>query len=290
MKLSVIIPTCDRISLLERAITSVQCQFIDSDISGFTDIDIVIVNDGVNVTNKDIVNICENFNNFKVKVIKNTGLHSAASARNLGVRHCNGDYVTFLDDDDQYLNGRLNSMIKFHLKNIGVYSFISSGRIGDVNDLSEIVSFKKQRFGIVLEKDIKYKNDIDIGFLIEKKLFLIKGGFPTDMKAYEDWSLILRLLEDKPGYKICRLDYLVNIDNERERVSDNEFDCCETLARKHGDRYGDKWINYIINFGLYKSGRMYFISTLRSFFLFYDFFILKWYFFGCLKKMRNIFS
>ncbi len=88
---SVIIPTYNREQLLTEAIRSVLDQTIE-------DFEIVVVNDGGNVP------IVPDDPRIRVLTRANGG---PASARNDGIRAAQGQYVTFLDDDDLYTPARL---------------------------------------------------------------------------------------------------------------------------------------------------------------------------------------
>lgn len=248
MILSIIIPTCNRIELLNRAVNSITAQI--DDVKKFNvELQIVIVDDSNKEQVVEIKNAIK-LDGYNIKVIRNTGPHSAANARNFGVRHCDGELVSFLDDDDIFLLGRFESMLSFYFKNKDKYSFISSGRLSEIKNFSKIELIRGQLFGEIRLSRIKYGNDIDIGFLVNKHLFERLGGFDNNLVAYEDWDLIIRLLMEKPGFKIQRLDYVVNNDEGRERVSRNESDHYPILGEKYRGKFGDAWYYRMVTSGL----------------------------------------
>lgn len=236
--LSVIIPTCNRNKTLLRAIYSVLNQHVSS-------IEIVVVND----TDKPIPdNILDSLNGKPIRFYTNTDRHGAASARNYGVNVAKGKYITFLDDDDVYLPGRLNNMLHF-MKN-DKYIMVSSGRFYENGDFISIASAVNRCFGDVTLKDIKYINDIDIGFMVERETFIKHDGFDVNYKSLEDWDFIIRVLMHGTCYKIERMDYVVNQDSNRPRVSDNDSESYLKMAESYRNVFGRQWYSYMYTFGL----------------------------------------
>jgi len=94
LKVSVNIITCNRLSLLRRAVKSVLCQDYD-------DYEIVIVDSsGVGSVRKCI----DEFDNPKIKVLDYLANKFELSlARNLCLRESSGKYIAVLDDDDEWV-------------------------------------------------------------------------------------------------------------------------------------------------------------------------------------------
>jgi len=253
-QLSVIIPTCNRPDSLLRAVKSVLLQ-------DYQDIEIIIVDDS-SEDNSAHIKDCFSFTD-KVFVYRNAGAHSAANARNFGVKMAKGEYITFLDDDDIYLQGRLINVMNFVTKHD--YVFVSSGRFFEINDFEEIASRAWQRFGVVTHSENLYHNDIDIGFTMQRATFLELGGFNVALKSLEDWDFILRALSLKDGYKINRLDYAVNMDANRPRVSNADKESYLMLADMYRSLYGEAWYSYMKAHGESLSGNLSFIDMLGYF-------------------------
>lgn len=236
--LSVIVPTCNRLDFLQRALNSVLSQDIH-------DLEIVIVDDSSEDLTEKIYSIISSLSksSCRFKVFRNNGPHSAARARNLGVSRATSTYITFLDDDDIYLPGRLSNMLKIALE--GTYSMVSSGRFYESGDLEIIFPYKNQKFGEIFIDDIKYLNDIDIGFMIKKSRFEELGGFNVELKSLEDWDFIIRHLLSGSCYKIKRFDYAVNVELGKTRVSNNDSISYIDLAHLHQNSFGDAWFDYM---------------------------------------------
>ncbi|MGL5353358.1 MAG: glycosyltransferase family 2 protein [Clostridium sp.] len=254
--LSVIIPTCNRNHTLPRAIYSVLNQHVDG-------LEVVVVNDTDTPISNEILNIAKS---YPVIFVTNPGKHSAGSARNYGVSIAKGKYITFLDDDDMYLPGRLNNMLSVIQK--GKYIIVSSGRFYEIGDFATIKPVPKQYFGEILLKDILYQNDIDIGFMMRREDFIRFGGFDISYKSLEDWDLILRVLEQGKCCKLKRMDYAVNVEPNRPRVSDSDSDSYLKMAASYKDIFGEKWYLHMIIHGLSLSKQLKFKLALKGLLLF----------------------
>lgn len=238
--LSIIIPTCNRLDTLPRALNSIFFQNLVDVI-----IEVVIIDDSKeSLVEKINLLVSKTLpSNIIVKVFRNDGIHSAARARNLGVSQADGEFITFLDDDDIYLPGRLHNML--NIAKEGKFSLVSSGRFFESGDFEVISHQPKQKFGEISIEDIKYLNDIDIGFMIKKSRFEELGGFNISLKSLEDWDFIIRHLLTGNCYKIKRLDYAVNIEPGKVRVSNNDSKSYIDLAELYKSTFGSIWFDYM---------------------------------------------
>ncbi|WP_298807451.1 glycosyltransferase [uncultured Psychrobacter sp.] len=91
MKFSVVIPLYNKANHIQRAIDSVLNQSIQ-------DFECIVVNDG---STDDSEQLVKNYNNKCVRLInqKNGG---EAAARNRGIKEAKGDFIAFLDADDEW--------------------------------------------------------------------------------------------------------------------------------------------------------------------------------------------
>lgn len=99
-KVSVIIPTYNRAKFIAKAVRSVQSQNYDN-------IEILIVDDGSDDhTQAVIVALQKEMPN--IIYCHNEKSKGPSGARNTGISKATGDYITFLDSDDIWLNNHLN--------------------------------------------------------------------------------------------------------------------------------------------------------------------------------------
>src|SRR5258705_10332336 len=96
-KVSVIIPTYNRAECLRSAITNVLNQT-------FQDFEIVVVDDSSQDHTREVVN---SLDDKRIKYIRHERNKGVAAARNTGVSNAKGDYIAFLDDDDEWFPEKL---------------------------------------------------------------------------------------------------------------------------------------------------------------------------------------
>jgi len=94
-KVSVIIPTHNRVSLVQRAISSVLAQT-------FTDYEIIVVDDGSIDDTGEVIK--SRFPGVRYFCAPHRG---ASAARNVGLSHAFGEYIAFLDSDDVWTPRKL---------------------------------------------------------------------------------------------------------------------------------------------------------------------------------------
>lgn len=105
---SCIIPSFKRNDMISRAIDSVLAQT-------YSNIEILIVDDNdkgseYSTTLKEIV---KSYDNERVKLLAQPSHINGAAARNFGVKHAEGEYIAFLDDDDEWLPTKIEKQIYF---------------------------------------------------------------------------------------------------------------------------------------------------------------------------------
>ena len=100
-KVSIIIATYNRAALLPRAIKSVLAQT-------FTDYELIIVDD---CSSDDTWEIVGDFTDPRIRVFRHETNRGAAATRNTGIARARGEYITFLDDDDECTPNRLADQV-----------------------------------------------------------------------------------------------------------------------------------------------------------------------------------
>ncbi|RQG99360.1 glycosyltransferase family 2 protein [Natrarchaeobius oligotrophus] len=101
-RVSVVIPTHDRAETLPRAIDSALEQTID-------DLEVVVVDDG---STDDTPSVLSAYEDPRVRPIVHATNRGANVARNTGIDHARGEYVAFLDSDDEWLPEKLERQLE----------------------------------------------------------------------------------------------------------------------------------------------------------------------------------
>lgn len=179
-KVSVIIPTYNRAHLLERAIRSVLNQT-------FQDFELIVVDDGSTDETNKIIGIF-NLDIYYIRHDKNKGV---SAARNTGLRYSKGNYIAFLDSDDEWLPQKLERQIKVFENGSDKLGVVYSGYSVETKPDEPIIP---QYRGDILNYILIY-NCVGSATnpLILKNCFDKVGLFDEDLPALNDWDMWIRI-------------------------------------------------------------------------------------------------
>ena len=104
MKLSIVIPAFNCENTLEECINSLS---INADL--YSDIEVLIIDDGSTDNTAEIAKLISNSIPCVKYIHQNNA--GAGAARNLGLKHINGDYVWFIDSDDTVNHNSINVIL-----------------------------------------------------------------------------------------------------------------------------------------------------------------------------------
>ena len=179
---SVIIPTIQgRENTLKRAIQSVLNQT-------FQDFEVIIVG------NPKGELILEALKDDRIVILKEPNAN-VSEARNIGMKHARGEYIAFLDDDDEWMETKLEKQIKLLEKNkdIGlVYT-----RYLEVLPDGRILREKQEcNSGRVYERLIKNNFIGTSTVIIKREITKEVGFFDESLTFAEDWDYWLRISQE----------------------------------------------------------------------------------------------
>ena len=185
-KVSVIIPTYNRAEFLRSAIESALNQT-------FTDLEIIVSDDKSTDHTREVV---KSFNDRRIKYILNEGNKGPSATRNTAILASGGEFIAFLDDDDEWLQDKLQKQVEILDKSqpniCGVYSnrlFIDkmSGKVISDNPGTE-------RFKGNLLYQLMIKSPIHTSTVVIRKRCLDKIGLFDETISYmEDRDMWIRL-------------------------------------------------------------------------------------------------
>ncbi|MDD3324191.1 MAG: glycosyltransferase family A protein [Sulfurospirillaceae bacterium] len=186
MMFSVIIPCYNSEKTLHIALSSVASQT-------FKDFEIVIVDDGSTDATKQVVETFFQNTTLSYRYIyqENAG---AGSARNLAVKHSSGDFLAFLDADDEWRADKLE--MQYALICEKKARFISSSYTFDSFTQDGEVVLQKYNF-----RDFLFFNRTSTPCtVVERRLFDEVGGFLDSQRYSEDYHLWLKISQKEPLY------------------------------------------------------------------------------------------
>ena len=209
IKVSIIIPTYKReLSVFSRALESLCNQ-------SYTNIEVIVIDDSPNEY-KDrmaIKQYIEQKKDARIHYVANETNLGGSIARNKGIDIATGDFITFLDDDDEYLSCKIEHQIEY--MQIHDVELTFSNMI-IVNDAGQIVDSRNY-------EDIK---SFDNAYLFKYHLMRHMTGTPTfmfksdalrrihgfdDVKKGQEFYLMLKAIQKglKIGY-LNKCDVIVH--------------------------------------------------------------------------------
>lgn len=220
---SVVIPTCNRSLLLSRALNSVMKQT-------YQNIEIIVVDDNSHDDTAQVVHKYISRASTPIKYLKNEVTMGACFTRNAGIALSSGEYITGLDDDDEFTPERIETFIKnFDPR----YSFISAN-ITVVSKFNKRKLFSKS--GECVLADLLWSNCI--GNQIFTLSDRLKGvnGFDSNLTSAQDYDLWIRLINKYgPALRLSVSTYNLYIDHDKPRIttSNNKIGGMIAFYEKH---------------------------------------------------------
>lgn len=210
---SIVIPSYNREQSITRTLDSVLNQT-------FSDWECIVIDDHSTDNTRNIVsNYCKNDSRYIL--ISNESKKGANGARNTGIMHARGKYISFLDSDDSWSTTMLQ-------KQISLYR--SDEKIGCIYSDIKIINNDgvEHPFGIPLGVEgYCYSKVLEQGYLVatsalsaKRECLLDVGMFDLDLPASQDDDICFKLAKQhKIGYLSDVLTYMyIDADN---RISDN---------------------------------------------------------------------
>ena len=234
-KVSVIIPTYNRADLLPRAVNSVLAQT-------YQDYEILIVDD---CSSDDTQQAIAAFDDPRIRPFRHDRNRRAAAARNMGIAEARGEYIAFLDDDDEWLPTKLGGQVVLldsSLANVGlVYGWMdrmedSTGRL--------IPSYRDTIEGDIFEDSLALNiPGGTIVLLVRSTVAREVGGFEESLTRFDDADFICRVTQ---RYDVAVLPEVVakaHFDHEHEQMgydTPQNLSAAADFIRAHTLRFADE--------------------------------------------------
>lgn len=211
---SIITPTYNRAHLIKRAIQSVLNQSANN-------WELIIVDDGSTDNTEEII---RPFVNYRIKYYKSPENVGNANARNIGVNKSKGNYITFLDSDDELLPEYITEVDTFILKNAinsnNKTGFLWTGAYSVIYERDGISEVENNWYNRPQSFLHKLNIGIGCGVVIKKECIENIGLFNKTLKASVDTEFLIRL-ESRYDYQILEKPLIRIHLHEGERVHRN---------------------------------------------------------------------
>ena len=185
VRISVIIPSYNRATVVHQAIESVLAQSCRPN-------EVIVVDDGSSDGTLEVLNKYRN----EIVIVRQTN-QGASAARNAGLAIATGDWISFLDSDDIWYPNRIAILLRdIHATEAGVHVANSILEGPD----SEIELFRLRGIkgpaeqAIMVDSGFEWASGLQLGSVGIRRDWLTRvGGFDSSMSIYEDVHLLYRL-------------------------------------------------------------------------------------------------
>ncbi len=185
--LSAIVTTFNRPDYLDSAVKSV--------INQTRAVDEIIVIDDSDRTQRENKAVIKSFDDPRIILIATSGCIGSNPARNLGVKAAKGDYLAFLDDDDQWLPNKVERQAAV-LDADSTIGMVYCGWNHFNLDTGEIREHPPREFpegDLFNELIFKNVTGKTSGFMSRKSSSVSIGNFNIELPASQDWEYALRM-------------------------------------------------------------------------------------------------
>jgi len=182
-KVSIIIATHNRPHLLPKAVESAR--------KAGKDVEILVVDDG---SGEDTAAVCRDLSGIHyVRIDHNQGL---GAARNVGILASNGEFITFLDDDDLRLPGSLDAQVAALVSTPSAGLVYGQTLLGDQNCIPTGYVYPTPCPQGDVFWELLERNFISCPSAVFRRACLYRIGLPTTtLPGIEDWDLWIRIAE-----------------------------------------------------------------------------------------------
>lgn len=192
-KVSVVIPTYNRSRLLVRAVDSVLQQT-------YQDFEILIVDDHSTDDTKERV---AELSDGRIIYVHHDGPRGGSAARNTGIKNASGEYIAFLDSDDEWYPVKMEKQSHLFADPSIDISYTGFQRVDQVS--GKAYETVLPRCGGNVAHRLWLDNCVGTTstVMMRKKCLLDVGGFDESLPQSQDWDLWIRLADK---YRFAHVD------------------------------------------------------------------------------------
>lgn len=182
VKVSVIIPTRNRATMVRRAIESVLAQQNEH-----IELEVIVIDDG------STDNTWALLQEMLVVSLRGTG-QGVSTARNLGLQAATGEFIGFLDDDDCWAQGYPHQQIALLQQHPEYGAVISQIMMADENLQPNDGPYPKYEIpsGWMFDAFLYYVPGV-ASAIVRRSVVREVGDFDPELRGSEDWDWMLRI-------------------------------------------------------------------------------------------------
>lgn len=234
---TVYISTHNRFGKLKRAISSVLNQ-------DYPNIEIIVCDDGSSDETEAYLNeLMLKHDNIVYK--RNRIPEGACSARNLGIFSASGEFITGLDDDDEFTPSRITTFVNCWQDR---YSFVCSN-FKNVYSSGKQKDYYRGADQVIRVDDLLLDNIASNQVFTKTYKLQAIGGFDTTVARLQDWDTWLRLSKKfGAGLRLAQSLYIMHHDEaDATRVSRNmTFSTALHALYERNKSYYDKKYEFLV--------------------------------------------
>ena len=211
MLVSVYIPTKNRLGLLQRAAASVLAQT-------HQDLELIVVDDGSTDGTAQWL-ASQAAGDRRVRCLHHTQSLGAPAARNQAITYAQGEWVTGLDDDDQFLPDRLARFLT-QAAELDAAGVRYSGLYATERIETPQRSYTLAKKTVASFDSLFHYNHIGNQIFARRATYLQAGLFDEAMPAWQDLDLFLRMVHrGGPAHLVPHCTYVLADDDRADRIS-----------------------------------------------------------------------
>lgn len=225
-RLSVVIPAYNREAVVGRAIDSVLAQT-------FQDFEILIVDDASTDSTPDII---QGYRDHRIRYFRHETNRYSAAARNTAMKEARGEFIAFLDSDDEWLpeksRAQINRLDSLDASWGCVYSPANIFR----NSTTDYTVISPTRDGNLLEPLLM--NEIPIWtptFMFRRKIIQEIGLMDEQLRRSQDLDFFIRIFDKYKVALTCQPVANIFLDTTKS-LSLIATDSKQRLLAKHADK------------------------------------------------------
>lgn len=183
---SVIIPTYNRARLIKRTIGSVLKQT-------YSNFEIIVVDDASYDNTEETIKL---FNDKRIIYVKQEKNRGPAVARNTGIKKAKGEYIAFLDSDDEFCSDKIESVLKrFNILNNNIALIFTNGWLTNTKGRNLTLPIQRESGYIA---DMKFEFPLKkliippSGWMIKRSSYKGEIGFDERMRHWDDGDFFVR--------------------------------------------------------------------------------------------------